>query len=91
MREIRNMAAGMKDAVAALKKDAASATGEFQSELTRAKTNTEKFKSFTTDLKEANQEVEAFLGETGSNFPTSEASPTPDAHADRNGVTLNKG
>jgi hypothetical protein len=87
MREIRDMAAGLRDAVATLRKEASTAKSTFKSEFLRAQANTAKFKAFTQELKDANAEVEGFLGETGSNFPTSEDSSTP-PHPDINGVTL---
>ena len=87
MREIRDMAAGLRDAVATLRKEASTAKHTFKSEFLRAQANTAKFKAFTQELKDANAEVEGFLGETGSNFPTSEDSSIP-SHPDINGVTL---
>lgn len=89
MRELNDMVSGMKQAISSLRSEAANAKGAFQSEVTRAQVNTQKVKSFTTELSDANKEVEDFLGVTGSNFPTSEDSVTP--HALPNGVTLNDG
>lgn len=94
MREVKNLAAGMKDAVASLRKLSADAKSNLDVEISRANVNAGKVNSLAKELKEANLEIEEFLGETGSNFPSSEESDTqpPDAagHADKNGVTLNK-
>jgi hypothetical protein len=89
MRELNDMVTGMKQVINNLRSSAVTAKNAFQSEVTRAQVNTEKVQSFTTELKDANKEIEDFLGATGSNFPTSEATITP--HADINGVTVNPG
>ena len=100
MREVRDLAAGMKDAIASIRKSAADAKGSLAVEISRAQVNASKVSSFADELKEANLEVEEFLGETGSNFPSSEASITPapagrkmmehtQSRTDLNGVTLN--
>lgn len=97
MREIRDLAAGMKETIASLKKMNIAAKSELNSEVERANVNASKVKAFTKELKDANLEVESFLGETGSNFPTSEGSDTPqpsgtlELQADRNGVMINQG
>lgn len=93
MREVKELAAGMKEVLAGLRKDSANAKGQFMAEATRAKVNAAKVRSLAVELSEANKEVEEFLGESGSNFPlseASEASPTPLPHADVNGVTINQ-
>lgn len=93
MREVKDLASGMKDAIANIKKLSTDAKSGLLSEIDRAKVNASKVTSFTQELSDANKEVEAFLGDTGSNFPTSEPSPTPAVkpkpHTDINGVTLN--
>ena len=89
MREVHNLATGMKEAIASIKKAAVDARAQLDSEVARAQTNVGKVKSVATALKEANLEVESFLGETGSNFPSSETSPMSAGHADINGVTVN--
>lgn len=94
MREVRDLATGMREILTSLRKDNADAKSELELEVTRAKGNAEKVKSFTKDLKEANLEVEAMLGETGSNFPTSESSTLRQSGhvtTDLNGVTRNQG
>lgn len=91
MREVKELAAGMKEVLAGLRKDSANAKGQFMAEAERAKINANKVRSLAVELSEANKEVEEFLGETGSNFPpteASEASPTPLPKADINGVTI---
>jgi hypothetical protein len=94
MREVKDLAAGMKDLLAGLRKANVDAKGALMSEVTRAQGNAKKVQSVAADLREANKEVEEFLGETGSNFPPSEDSKTPqqDGHnkADINGVTVNR-
>lgn len=104
MQEIRELASGMKSAIASLKQGAVDAKGLLATEMGRAKVNNEKVLAMATDLKSANLEVEEFLGETRSNFPSDEKksnthqSAGTDApkeefvptHADMNGVTLNK-
>lgn len=96
MREVLELAAGMREAIGALRKDHVSLASELHSEINRSQVNASKVRSVVTDLKGANNEVEAFLGETGSNFPTSEESNIhqPDGdkktETDINGVTLNK-
>lgn len=90
MRDIKNMAVSLKDLITKLKVDAANAQAGFLAEGNRAHENTQKVRSATADLKEANLMVEEMLGETGSNFPPLESSETSGVgHADANGVTLN--
>lgn len=94
MREVRDLAAGMRELIAGLRKDNAAAKSELHAEVARAKSNSQKVRSFARDLKEANLEVESMLGETGSNFPPLEESDTqaPNGQAtDVNGVTKHKG
>lgn len=88
MQEVRDLASGMKEAVEALRKASADAKASLQAEILRANTNAEKVRSLTSGLKDANKEVEAFLGVTNSNFEP-EAAPKPAPRADINGVTLN--
>lgn len=91
MREVKELAVGMREVLASLRKDSVVARGQFLSEVSRAKVNAAKVKSLAVELSEANKEVETFLGESGSNFPhteASEASPTPLPKADINGVTI---
>ena len=75
MREVKGLAQDMREKVAALKRDTIKARTEFATEVANSRSNLTKFKAFTTDLREANKEVETMLGETGSNFPTSEDTP----------------
>lgn len=104
MQEVRDLANGMKDIIASLKRTNVAAKEGLMSEVTRSKVNAQKVKSFTKELSDANKEVEAFLGDTGSNFPSSEdldtqpqdgrkaaAEPTEQSRADANGVMLNRG
>jgi hypothetical protein len=92
MKEVHDLASGMKEAIASVKKISADAKSSLAVEISRAHTNASKVKSLATDLKSANLEVEDFLGETGSNFPSSEESTTPRVvgpKPDINGVILN--
>lgn len=99
MREVSKMAADMRGMVANLKKLNTDAQSGLAAEVSRANVNAEKIKAFTQELKDANLEVESFLGETGSNFSTSEKSDTSGISdtqqqgtvvpPDKNGVTLN--
>ncbi len=96
MREVHDLAAGMKDAIAGIRKLAVDAKNGLNTEIGRAQSNADKVRALTADLKSANLEVESFLGESGSNFPPSGGdSSTPPStgapHADVNGVTLNPG
>jgi hypothetical protein len=94
MREVRELAEGMREAVASIRKTHTDAKSGLEVEVARAAVNSEKVKAFTQELKDANLEVESFLGETGSNFPTSETSATPrpagGPRTDINGVTPNQ-
>ncbi len=92
MREVHDLATGMKDAIASLKKIHVDAKNALTTEIGRSKVNAQKVMSMATDLKAANLEVEDFLGDTKSNFTSSEdvnTHPTTGAKADVNGVTLN--
>ena len=89
MREIKELAVGLKESLASLKSASAGAKASLVSEMDRAKVNAQKIQSLATELKEANTEVEDFLGESGSNFPSSEVSSTPATKPDANGVTVN--
>lgn len=91
MREVKELASTIKDAVAGLRKTNEYVKSAFNAEVQRATVNADKLRSFTQELKDANAELEASLGDTGSNFPTSEESSTPaqPSVTDRNGVTLN--
>lgn len=92
MREVKELAAGMKEVMASLRKSSADAKSEFMSEVERAKINAQKVKAVAGELRDANKEVEDFLGETGSNFPPSEGSSTPappSGKPDVNGVIKN--
>ncbi len=93
MREVKELAAGMKEVMASLRKESANAKAHFMSEVERAKVNAQKVKSVANELSEANREVEDFLGETGSNFSSSEESvtqPPPLVKPDINGVIKNQ-
>lgn len=89
MREIKELAVGLKESLAALKSASAGAKSSLVSEMQRATVNAQKVQSLAIELKDANKEVEDFLGETGSNFSSSETSSTPAVKSDVNGVTVN--
>lgn len=92
MQEVRDLATGMKEAVASLKRISIDARASLDVEIGRAKVNADKVKSLAQGLKEANLEVESFLGESKSNFTPSEGSDTQQQtglKTDVNGVTLN--
>ena len=102
MQEVKDLAAGMRGLLANLRKLNVDAKNKLVSEVIRAEINAQKAMSLATELSDANKEVEDFLGESGSNFPSSEALVTPPVvgekrqleyprpKADLNGVTLNK-
>lgn len=69
MKEVFDLANGMREAIANLKQSHINAKAELASEITRANVNAKKVQSLAQELKTANKEVESFLGETGSNFP----------------------
>ena len=101
MQEVRDLAAGMRGLMADLRKLNVDAKNKLTSEVSRAHVNAQKAMSLAGELSDANKEVEEFLGESGSNFPPSEASDTPPVagpkeapHYPRtlsNGVTVNEG
>lgn len=92
MREVHDLASGMKDAIAKIKQAASDAKSGLHAEIGRAQVNASKVVAMTTDLKAANLEVESFLGESGSNFPPDGPdSSTPTLGlADHNGVRIAK-
>lgn len=90
MREVHDLAQGMKEAIAKIKKDAADAKSSLATEISRAHANAGKVQTMVTDLKSANLEVEDFLGESGSNFPPpGQELNTHPAPTNQSGVTLN--
>ena len=93
MREVRNVAEVMRETMRQLKADSVAAVGEFQKEVSVSQEQMGKVRALTSELKEANQEVSAMLGESGSNFstkvPASENSGVT-TKPDINGVTVNK-
>lgn len=94
MREVKELASTIKDAVAGLRKTNESVKSAFHAEVARAVGNADKVRAFTAELKDANIELEASLGETGSNFPTSEDSGSQEGAntlkvTNANGVTIN--
>lgn len=95
MREVKDLASGMKEAIANVKKLTTDAKAGLNNEIGRALTNADKVRTFTRELKDANLEVESFLGDTGSNFtPEDGNTQQHDGNPqkpDINGVTLNKG
>lgn len=90
MREVRDLASTMRNTISAMKKAVTDAQAELATETDRAMTNAEKVRSVAGELREANKEVENYLGETGSNFPPSEGLNTQPPATDRNGVTVNQ-
>ncbi len=89
MREISGLASAIRNTVATMRKAHADALDNLNREVTASKVNLDKVNAFTEELKAANLEMEASLGDTGSNFPTSVI--LPEQSPDLNGVTLNKG
>lgn len=71
MKEIKNLSSSLKTMMDGVKSAAADAQAQFQAEAERAKTNAGKVVSVAQDLKTSNLELEAFLGESDSNFPPS--------------------
>lgn len=99
MKEVHDLAAGMRQAIAGIKQAAVDAKSNLASEISHAQANADKVNSLTADLRAANKEVDDFLGEVGSNFPPSgvDSSIPPSTgnsvtgKADINGVILNTG
>lgn len=89
MREVHNLASSLKASVEALKKATLGAQEGLLVEVERGNVNAQKVRSLTKELKDANLEVEALLGESNSNFTLSEGSATHMPRTDANGVTLN--
>jgi hypothetical protein len=93
VRELDDLSSNMKGLFTALRKSLVDAKSGLTSEVTRTTVNVQKINSVTAELNAGNKEVEAFLSETGSNFPTSEDIPSEKSqltHADINGVSLNQ-
>lgn len=102
MREMMDVASVMKDTIAKLRARTLESKLKFQKEVLMSSINLDKLDAFTTDLSTANKDVEAMLGSTGSNFPTSGGKespkvPTPsvdtgvvDGAVDGNGVRVIK-
>ena len=93
MREVSGLATTIKDTVAKLKAAHVAATKRFNKEVSHSETNLAKVNSFTDELATANKEIEDALGDTGSNFPSSEDMKLKHKSEDTdiNGVTPNKG
>lgn len=72
MREVRSVAEVMRDKIARLKAQTTTALGAFNDEVQRADENLKKVDALTSELKDANRDVEQMLRESGSNFPTSD-------------------
>lgn len=89
MQEVRDLATGMKEAVESLRKINADAKASLQTEIARGNVNAEKVLSLANSLKDANKEVESFLGATNSNFEPEVKTEIVKLRADLNGVTLN--
>jgi hypothetical protein len=87
MREVQGLADVVSSTVKRLKAAHLAATTRFKTEVANSETNLTKVSAFTDELATANKEMEAALGDTGSNFPTSEAAGSP--KPDINGVTVN--
>ena len=97
MQEVRDLATSMKEAMDFIRKFSTDSRTAFAAEVDRAKANVSKIQSMTQQLKDANSEVEAFLGTAGTNFPPAE--PTYQKYegfaeltlqkTDINGVTIN--
>lgn len=89
MREISGLASAIRDTVSTMRRAHSDALERLSSEVMASKANLAKVNSFTDELQAANREMEASLGDTNSNFPTS--APSQASSTDLNGVTLNKG
>lgn len=90
MREVKSLADELKQSLADVRQMTIDAKNELMDEAKRAIGNAGKVRSFTKDLKDANAQVEAFLGDSGSNFPpeTLGDTPPPTGKHDLNGVRL---
>ena len=102
MQEVRDLTAVLTDSIAFIRKAHADAKDSLSAEVAKARANVDKINSLTSQFKEANKELEAFIAGTGSNFPppddvtgTGEApvglmsTPVVSTRADINGVILN--
>jgi hypothetical protein len=86
MQEVKDMASVMRSSIAKLKQSFVDAKNELTTEVSHSQANLGKIQSLTTELKQANKEVELELG-IGSNFPTSsELGPEPDLNGVIKGV-----
>jgi len=92
MREIKGLANTLRGTIQQLRTAHANATGQFEKAVKDSQNNLEKVKSFTTEMNEANKEVEALLSDVGSNFEPQSELPglTIREKPDLNGVTTNK-
>ena len=91
MREVKNIANTLQDAVKSLRQRAQTTTEAFNREMAAAHEGINKLEAVTGELREANQQVQAALSDVGSNFPPPEEHHIEAPKADLNGVTLNKG
>lgn len=94
MREVHDLASGMKEAIASIRQQSADAKASLHAEVARANENVAKVNALTEGLKEANKEVEGILADSGTNFPPITPKMAPIGQVmnktDINGVTLNK-
>jgi hypothetical protein len=87
MKEAKDLAQTMRASIAKLKQSFADASNQLSTEVAHSQATIGKVQSLTSELKQANKEVETELG-IGSNFPTSsETISKPDL----NGVTKGGG
>jgi hypothetical protein len=77
MQEVRDLTTSMKEALDFIRKSSTEARATFASEVERAKSNVSKIHSMAQQLKDANTEIEAVLGTTGTNFPPPEEEVKP--------------
>lgn len=85
MKEVKDLASVIQEAVASIKQTTVNVRDDFLTEIERARDNSAKIKSLTQGLKDANKDMESILVDQNSNFQ-----PDTKLSTDKNGVTLNK-
>jgi hypothetical protein len=99
MQEVRDLTTVLSDAITFVRQAHANAKETLAAEVIKARANVDKVNSMTQEFKKANLELEAFIGNTASNFPpldedfktyTGQDELRVEPKADINGVTLKR-
>lgn len=69
MQEVRDLTTVLSDAITFVRQAHANAKETLAAEVIKARANVDKVNSMTQEFKKANLELEAFIGNTASNFP----------------------